>query len=339
MSAAAGHIREYFRVGPANRDHLPALRVAIGVAVPLLTLLAIDRTDLAIYAIFGAFTGIYGRGETHQRRLGHQLRAGSLLLANVLAGIGLSLAHPGPWALVCVIAVATAADSLLADALRLRPSGPFFALFALAACASIPLSAPAWQAAAACLASLLLSVVIGFAGWLRHRVWAARRPLPPAGGNARTRAQLIHALRYLLAVLGAGVLALLTGLGHTYWAMLAAAIPLAGASMGSRISRGISRVVGTFAGIGVTALLLVPHFGGWQLILIVVLLQFGAEMFVIRHYGLALLFITPLALLMTELAHPSAPGPLMLDRGLETLIGAAVGIAVVLALPDRRRAA
>lgn len=39
-----------FQVGPARRDHIPALRVALGVAIAMFTLLALSRLDLAIYA-------------------------------------------------------------------------------------------------------------------------------------------------------------------------------------------------------------------------------------------------------------------------------------------------
>ena len=56
--------RELFGLEPARRDHIPAFRIAIGVAIPLLLLLATHRLDLAIYATFGAFTGIYARHET-----------------------------------------------------------------------------------------------------------------------------------------------------------------------------------------------------------------------------------------------------------------------------------
>lgn len=335
MSTVAEQFREFFRVGPANNDHLPALRVAIGVALPLLVLLAFDRKDLAIYAVFGAFTGIYGRGEPHQLRLEHQLQAGAYLTASVLIGIALSAAQLDPWVFVAVISVLTALGSVAADRLMLRPSGPFFGLFSLAACASIPLTAPAWQAALACVAAVALSVAIGFAGWFRSRDWRSgysRSDVLPA--VAAPRAVAVQAVRYLLAIGVAGAVALFSGLGHTYWAMLAASIPLAGPNTSARVRRGLQRILGTFAGLAVAAVLLWPHLPPWLLILVVVLLQFGAEMFVIRHYGLALLFITPLALLMTELAHPVDPGPLLLDRGLETLIGALVGIAVVLTLRD-----
>ena len=70
------------------------------------------------------------------------------------------------------------------------------------------------------------------------------------------------------------------------------------------------------------------------------LLQIVTELVVGRNYGLALLFITPMAMLMGQLAHPQPVGDLLLDRGLETLIGAAVGCLVILgAEPARRRSA
>jgi uncharacterized membrane protein YccC len=46
---------------------------------------------------------------------------------------------------------------------------------------------------------------------------------------------------------------------------------------------------------------------------------------------LAQVFVTPLALSSTLLVSPAAPGILLRDRIVETVIGAAVGIAVVLA--------
>ena len=54
-------------------------------------------------------------------------------------------------------------------------------------------------------------------------------------------------------------------------------------------------------------------------------------MFIIRQYLLAQVFVTPLALISTLLVVPASPSALLRDRIIETVIGAAVGIAVVLA--------
>jgi uncharacterized membrane protein YccC len=97
-------------------------------------------------------------------------------------------------------------------------------------------------------------------------------------------------------------------------------------------------VLGTVGGLVLTALLLAISLVPWQLVLVLIVLQFLTEMFVIRHYSLALLFITPLALLMSQLAAPVADrGSLLADRLLETIIGVAVGVVVVLLVRDPQK--
>jgi len=61
------------------------------------------------------------------------------------------------------------------------------------------------------------------------------------------------------------------------------------------------------------------------------------ELVVGRNYAAALLFITPLALMMGQLVHTAPPGPLVRDRLLETVLGALVGAVVLLLVPDRLR--
>ncbi|GAP58868.1 protein involved in response to aluminum ion [Arthrobacter sp. Hiyo1] len=41
-----------------------------------------------------------------------------------------------------------------------------------------------------------------------------------------------------------------------------------------------------------------------------------------------MVFFTPVILLMTQLAAPADPGVLVLERGVETFVGAVIGIAV-----------
>lgn len=64
-------------MGPTRRDRIPAFRVALGVTIAMSTLLALGCLDLAIYANFGAFTGVYGRHATRELRLKHNVLAGS----------------------------------------------------------------------------------------------------------------------------------------------------------------------------------------------------------------------------------------------------------------------
>jgi hypothetical protein len=344
------HVRTLHSLAPANRDHLSALRVAISVAVPSLVLLAAGRPDLIIYAVFGALTGMYGRTEPHQLRLRHQGRAAFLLLSGIGVGVFLSVNHLHSWALVAIETVLAGAGSLFSDKVGLKPNGPFFGILALGACASIPTTVP-WHAAMLIGAvSAAFSLVVGFGGWVRGRSWerGAARDVAPLLG-VRRRAAWIHAARYVAAVGTAGSIGVLSGSGHPHWAMAAAAVPLAGADMPSSVYRGIHRIVGTLLGLVVVAIVLFPWewsplkaFPGHEaavLAVLVIVLQFTTELFMTRHYGLAMVSFTPVILLMTQLAAPADPSLLVTERAIETLLGAAVGIAVVVLIRSRRRPA
>ncbi|MFP5313497.1 MAG: FUSC family protein, partial [Actinomycetes bacterium] len=103
------HVKGFFRFGPYRNDHHPAIRCGIGVGIPLVVLLLPGRFDLMVFASFGAFTGIYARGEAHGARLAHQGQAGAILVLCMLAGALTSMSGAGPWAVVAGTAVVAGA--------------------------------------------------------------------------------------------------------------------------------------------------------------------------------------------------------------------------------------
>ncbi|WP_309131520.1 FUSC family protein [Brevibacterium sp.] len=328
-------ILEFFRstliMAPADSDRRAPLRVGIGVAVPSLILLVIGHPELIVYAVFGAFCGLYGRGESHQLRVIHQVQAAGLLLAGVSGGVVLSWFDTPLWGLIVIESLFAAAGSVLADRASLRPGGPFFGIFALGACASIPPLGPIWIPIAISFAAAAFAIAVGFLGWFRSRRWktGAKREIidlrgPRAGGIIR------HAVTYAVAVGAGGLLGAWLISDHAYWAMASAAVPLAAADLPGRIARGVHRVLGTFSGLILTGLILLPDPSPMMLAIPVILLQFPTEYLMPRNYGFALTFFTPMILLMTQLANPIPRSTLIIDRGLETLLGALVGIAVVL---------
>jgi len=153
---------------------------------------------------------------------------------------------------------------------------------------------------------------------------------------------LVHAARYALAIAAAGS-------GACSWASITPTgrwppppfrwpLPTLARSRAEDrsvhgvVHRGVQRVIGTLAGLAVTALLLLPHLGATLLAILAIALLFPTELFMTRHYGLALGFFTPLIMLMTELADPVEPWTILRDRAIDTLIGVAAGIAVALAI-------
>ena len=88
------------------------------------------------------------------------------------------------------------------------------------------------------------------------------------------------------------------------------------------------RILGTFVGIGFTWLILFFNPEKIFIILIITVLQFLIEFFVIRNYGLAVIFITPLTILLVEAAsevHHDVE-TLMYARLLDTIIGSLLGL-------------
>jgi uncharacterized membrane protein YccC len=63
---------------------------------------------------------------------------------------------------------------------------------------------------------------------------------------------------------------------------------------------------------------------------VIVLLEFLLEYFVPRNYGLGVVFLTPLALLMSDLAAPAPAGELVADRVLGSVLGIVVGLVCAL---------
>ncbi|BBE21585.1 FUSC family protein [Arthrobacter sp. MN05-02] len=331
--------RDLVSIAPSADDHHPALRCAASVGIPLFLVVVLGRLDLAIFATFGAFAGIYGRNEPHRQRLATQLRGGGLMLAVILAAALTARADVGPWVLVLLTSAVAGLGTFAAGLFRLRPGGSLFHIFAFAAIASVPGQPPLWQGLATAVATVGLAVLLGQSGalWPRHRTGWTR------GGTGRPTAHLAALGResalYVVAALLSGSAATALGIGHSYWAMVAATVPLVGQSARARVTRGLQRILGTFAGLVLTALILLPGPSAWQLVVVIAVAQFAAEMFVLRQYALAQAFVTPLALVSTELAHPSDPAVLLADRAIETVLGAAVGIAFVLALHATQRGA
>lgn len=328
----------FVRVAPHQGEHRVAMRVALSVAVPLLVLCAIGRLDLSVYASFGAFASLYGRLDGYRDRILMQLAAGGVQVGAMVLGTALSVVAAPDAARVVVVAALAAGVTLIAHAYRWHPPGALFAVFAAGACATIPASGR----------TLAEGTLVGaggaaFAVAVTMSIALLRRGLPSVPAS-RPGARRTVAVEMAVTVGAGSVLAGIVGLAwvgtHWYWAMVAAVAALGGAGTTARIVRGAQRLIGTCVGILLAAALLMLALPPLVVLAIAIALQVCAELFVGRNYGLAMVFITPLALLMIELAVPTDPGPLLRDRLLDTMLGVAVGtaVAVVSATVRRRRA-
>jgi uncharacterized membrane protein YccC len=148
---------------------------------------------------------------------------------------------------------------------------------------------------------------------------------------------LLVVTRVGVAALVAGVIGAGLGLAHAYWAIAAAVLVLyQGLDWTRTWHKGVQRTAGTCAGLALAAGLLAAHPTGLWLVAALMLLQFAIEMSVVRNYALAVVFITPTALLIASRggAVPEV-GQLMFARGADTVLGCAVALIVFRLLAGR----
>jgi uncharacterized membrane protein YccC len=103
-----------------------------------------------------------------------------------------------------------------------------------------------------------------------------------------------------LFVGGAYLLAELIGLSKPYWVPISCAAIMQGANLTIVFQRKIHRLMGTLLGMGLAWCIFSQSLHGWLFAMAIILLFFIVEILVVHHYGLAVIFITPLTMLFAE---------------------------------------
>ncbi|WP_181782750.1 FUSC family protein [Pseudonocardia pini] len=329
-------VRELVRVAPHAGAHRPALRCAVSVGVASLEQLAVGRLDLLGAAAFGAFTAIYGRDLTVPGRTAVQALTGVGLTLSV--AVGLLAAHlPGaPWVELAVLVALAGVATLVGGIVDWKPGGPLFFVFAAGAFAGAPVQpgGTVLEILATTAGAAAFSVLIGSVGAVFPTHVRARRPVAVRTAREVLRSGIVGDV--VLACALTAPVAVLLGVEHLYWALIGAVVPVTAVGGTQRLARGLHRIAGTLLGLAVAAPLLAAGLPGWAIVVVAVVLQVGAELFVLRNYALALVFVTPLALVVGATMHPAATGELLTDRILATVVGVLVSLAV-LALRRRER--
>lgn len=153
----------------------------------------------------------------------------------------------------------------------------------------------------------------------------SRAPLPLPGAfsvwRARTPRALRSAARVGVAATAAGCVAIALGVDRPYWGAGAAVAVLAGDGTRATVVRAGGRFGGTVVGVFVAAGILLLHPSPLVIVLAVFVLQFMIQLVVTHSYGLAVVAITPLALLLADAATGTTSTSDVVPRLIETTIG------------------
>ncbi len=117
----------------------------------------------------------------------------------------------------------------------------------------------------------------------------------------------INALRFGIFTSFAAIFAYGLDFERSFWIPLSCVAVMSGATVVATLHRAIQRSFGTIFGIILASVILaIFHPTGYFIALLIFLLTFITEMFIVKNYGLAALFFTPAALIMAEAGSAGA---------------------------------
>lgn len=138
----------------------------------------------------------------------------------------------------------------------------------------------------------------------------------------------ITSLRFGFMTIIAAIIAFELELVRSYWVPLSCVAVMSGATIVATHHRAIQRGIGTVSGIIIASLILAMEPSGYIIALLILILTFITELFIVKNYGLAALFFTPNALLMAE---STSVGNVSFSyfasaRILDVIIGSVIGL-------------
>jgi uncharacterized membrane protein YgaE (UPF0421/DUF939 family) len=302
------------------------------VGLPLTAFTLAGDVQSGALASLGALAVLYAPGLGYPRRATRVLGVGAGLVLATATGTIVAGSHAGTAA---VIALVTGVAVLLSRWRAVPPPGALMPVLVCATATQIPLdSAPLTMrvglvALGATVAWLVVMASAPFRGG-PPRPALTQPPTPPWSQVLRAAA------RGALGTGAAALVALALELPRPDWAAVACAAVLVHDATRTTVRRAGHRAVGTAAGIGVAGLILAAAPGALALVVLVVALQFIVELIVARNYTLAVVFITPLALIQGTLATGELDGPvagLLGGRLVETAIGCVLAVLAQVVVP------
>jgi len=343
-------LRSIFELRPSPPRLFVAIQGAVAIGIPTVGFALAGRPELGLLASSGAFLALYLTARSRRDRATKL----PLLALGFLAASALGIAASGSTLLgLVVLFVVASAAAVLCLGLSVGPPGALF--FVLVAGVSGHVAGPVdlaggavngWLVLGMLALGLATAYLVVLAPLVVPRIRRADALLPVAPVRFEIDETIGIILTRLIVATGIAVIvAAPLGIHRAYWVVVAVvAILQNGHRLRLTALRGVHRVLGTLVGLGLFALVSLASPAGVWLGLLLMLLQFCVELVVIRNYGLALVFITPLALTIAAQAGSADIGLIVGERFVDTVLGAGIATLVLLAAlallrRPRRRAA
>lgn len=318
--------RELVTVNPSDRPWQMPFAAALASGLPLAVGALFDRLDYGLISALGALVFLYLPWTSLHHRMIWLMACAFGMTACFTFGV---MGHFLPLIIIAIVAVIAVLATVVCRFYRVGPPGSLFFVMAAAIGAYAPgkiLDAPTkvglftMGSLLSCLVAFIYSLAI-----LRIRAPEPVAPPPPFDFDfVMTDSVVIGAFVGISLTVAHGL-----DLQRPYWVPISCLAVIQGVSLRAIWTRHLHRVLGTGLGMVLSWGLLSLPFDKWSVCAMVTALAFVVQSAVVRHYGFATIFITPLALFMAEAASLGrvASGPLIQARFIDTLVGCVIGLA------------
>lgn len=318
--------RQLVTILPSDRPWQMPFAAALASGLPLLAGAWFHQMSAATLASLGGLVFLYMPETSLAQRMVMLLACAFGMIGSFALG---ALAQLLPALLVPTLTVVAVLVTMVCRFYRVGPPASLFFIMAAAIAAYAPASLAQLPHnlgvfALGCLQATLVAFVYSLF-ILRRRPPKQAPPLfKPEFGFVVYDSVLIG-LFVGLALL----LAQLLQLEKPYWVPISCLAVIQGMNLRAIWNRQLHRILGTSIGLLLAWGILSLQLQAWGMALAMMVLTFIVETAVVRNYGFAAIFITPLTLLLAEAATmgQAPPALLMQARLMDTVLGCMVGLA------------
>ncbi|PWG02975.1 FUSC family protein [Sphingosinicella humi] len=323
--------RELVTIKASDRPWQMPFAAAIASGGPMLVAAAFDRVAEGVVAALAGLVFLYLPSTPMHHRMVTLMACAFGMISCFALG---ALSHLVPAARVPLITLCAILVTMVCRYYRVAAPGSLFFIMTAAIAAYSPgtLADALFRTgilAIGCINAVLIAFLYSLHILRRRRP----DPIPAIQQPTYDYVWVDSVIIGLLVGLSLAVAQLLS-LEKAYWVPVSCLAVLQGLSLRASWNRQVHRILGTGIGLGVTWVLLLVLKDGWTIAIAIILLTFLIETAVVRHYGFAAIFITPLTILLAEapmLGDESSTG-LIQARFIDTLLGAYIGFIGAVAL-------
>ena len=302
------------------------ITVALAVGLPVLVGVWLDEFAYGVLGSLGGLASIYMR----QTPLSHRAKTMACVSFGFCISFAIALlAGYHPMLQVLVIGLVAITATFVTRYFAIPPPGSFFFILAACIATAMPfdLSLIPQRTGLVLMGCLGASMLMLGYSVLQLIVLGNTKGVHPGDPTEpRIVAILLEAVTIGSFIALSYWLALAVGLERPYWAPVSCLAVMQGATFRAIWHRNVHRIVGTVIGMGLAWLIFTLQPSLWALAIMVLLLSFSIEVLVTRNYGLAVIFITPLTIVLAEFSSATQDiNSVIVLRLVDVVLGSLVG--------------